>query len=438
MAQQQIGKEIRAEETEIKPNHYTSHVLVGALAVMSIAFAMNETGVFQVSKTPMRSAFVITLLLFLALRVLAFRRDWITWPGTKYVIMSAVLVMILTLTVLLNIHAVLAFVVPILLATQYRSHTLSRMALIGACVCCGVSPILFYLLGTWSLNFLTGLLETFCSVHIEATPAADTELWTDIGRISLYWSLPQVLTLLAFGVILFSVTKAGIAGVENQIRVVDLSGDLNCQLARNLSMQEHMLCSMSDIIESRDNETGGHVRRTSQIVRLLTDAMRSDPDSEVSDEFCDNVIKAAPMHDLGKIAIPDTILRKPGRLTPEEYDIVKLHPLKSAEIIGQLLSGTQNDHLLITAKNLAKYHHERMDGEGYPAHLKGEEIPLEARIMAIADVYDALVSQRCYKAPYSPEEAFAIMEDSMGAQFDPQLNRYFLSCRQKIEAFYRN
>jgi HD-GYP domain-containing protein (c-di-GMP phosphodiesterase class II) len=148
-------------------------------------------------------------------------------------------------------------------------------------------------------------------------------------------------------------------------------------------------------------------------------------------------VKAAPMHDLGKIGIPDAILRKPGRLTPEEYAVVRQHSVLSAQIITRILTGIENERLLTTAVNIAKYHHERVDGSGYPEGLRGDDIPLEARIMAIADVYDALVSERCYKAPMTFEQAFQTVENAMGTQFDEKLNPYFIACRQQIEAFYR-
>lgn len=437
MAVLQESKTIFTDETQRKPNLYAANVLSGVVGVIAIVCIMNELGVFQVKRPLIHICLAVAASQILIMQHIVHKPRWIVHPACKYVIMSMVLFLVLTLTVLLNIHAVLAFVLPLLLATQYRSHRISCMALAGSCLCCGLAPVLSYLLGTWSVNFLTGYIQTFCKVTIAVTPGTDMSPLEAIRQITLYWSLPQVLTLGSFGLFLYSVTKSGIESVNNQIQVMDLTSDLSRQLDSISSMQEKVLFSMSDIIESRDLETGGHVRRTSEIVRLLTDAMRSDPDSGVSDEFCSHVIKSAPMHDLGKIAVPDTILRKKGKLTREEYAIVQQHPLKSAEIITRALTGVEDERLLATAKNIAKYHHERMDGTGYPDGLAGKSIPLEARIMAIADVYDALVSERCYKAPMAFDEAFDTMEASMGTQFDPDLNRYFVACRQQIEDFYK-
>ena len=134
------------------------------------------------------------------------------------------------------------------------------------------------------------------------------------------------------------------------------------------------------------------------------------------------MIKAAPMHDLGKIAVDDAILRKPGRFTPEEFEKMKAHAAEGARIVHEILKGTDDEDFQRIAENVAHYHHERWDGSGYPDGLKGEEIPLEARIMAIADVYDALVSKRVYKESMSFEKADAIIMEGMGTQFDKASN----------------
>ena len=438
MAELPDSGKLYIEETERKPNRYAAIVLVGVVCVIAIADVFNEVGIFELSKPLMRLCLASSVLMFIILRIIVSRDVWLSDPASKYIIMSMVLLLILTLAVLLNINAILAFVLPLLLATQYRSRSLSALALAGSCIACAAAPILSYLLGTWSLNFLTGYITTFCRVTLSVRPGSGMSAADAIRDITLYWSLPQVLTLCAFGLILFSVTRSGIESVRSQMRVIDLSASLNQQLDSIMSMQEKVLFSMSDILESRDVETGDHVRRTSEIVRLLTDAMRRDPSSGVTGEFCEDVVKAAPMHDLGKIAVPDTVLHKPGRLTEEEFEVVRRHPEKSVEIIDRVLTGIEDERMISTAKNMAKYHHERMDGAGYPEGLKGGEIPLEARIMAIADVYDALVSERCYKAPMGFDEAFATIEASMGSQFDPGLNRYFLSCRESIESFYKS
>ncbi|MBQ3300750.1 MAG: HD domain-containing protein, partial [Eggerthellaceae bacterium] len=137
-----------------------------------------------------------------------------------------------------------------------------------------------------------------------------------------------------------------------------------------------------------------------------------------------------------KIAVDDAILRKPGRFTPEEYEQMKAHAPEGARVLREILADTDDEEFRQIAENVAHYHHERMDGSGYPDGLRGDEIPLEARIMAIADVYDALVSKRVYKESYSFEKADQIILEGMGTQFDPQLKTYSEAARPKLEAYY--
>ena len=142
------------------------------------------------------------------------------------------------------------------------------------------------------------------------------------------------------------------------------------------------------------------------------------------------------MHDLGKIAVDDAILRKPGHFTDEEYEIMKTHAAEGAKIVHNILTGTDDEEFHILAENVAHYHHERWDGSGYPEGLKGEQIPLEARIMAIADVYDALVSKRAYKEKMSFEKADQIIMEGMGKHFDKRLETYYIAARPKLEQYY--
>lgn len=204
------------------------------------------------------------------------------------------------------------------------------------------------------------------------------------------------------------------------------------------AIQEQMILGMANMVESRDNNTGGHIKRTSEAVKILVNEMRKDDTYRPMNTFFSALVKAAPMHDLGKIAVDDAILRKPGRFNEDEFNIMKTHAEKGAAIVENLLKGVESEQLVAIARNVAHYHHERFDGTGYPNHLKGADIPLEARIMAIVDVYDALVSQRCYKERMSYAEAYEVIVDSMGTHFDPQLKKYFINCHRELEAYYNS
>ncbi len=204
------------------------------------------------------------------------------------------------------------------------------------------------------------------------------------------------------------------------------------------NIQAQILTGMADMMENRDDNTGGHIKRTSDVIRILVDVIQENKLLDLKEQFCRDLVKAAPMHDLGKIGIDDTILRKPGRLTEEEFAIMQTHTVKSEALVESILKGVEEEHFVEVAMNVARHHHEKWSGLGYPDKLKGEEIPLEARIMAVADVYDALVSKRCYKEPMSFEKAAEVMLESMGSHFDPQLEQVFLLSRARLEEYYRN
>ena len=219
----------------------------------------------------------------------------------------------------------------------------------------------------------------------------------------------------------------------------DLKREVTQKTERIGMIQQKVVLGMADVIENRDSNTGGHVKRTSAVIAIFVKELeKCAKEYGFSREFLENVIKAAPMHDLGKIAVDDRILRKPGRFTPEEYEEMKKHSEKGAEIVGQILDGVEDEEFVETAKNLAHYHHEKWNGEGYPCGLAGINIPPEGRIMALADVFDALVSKRCYKEKMDYDNAFRIIEESLGTHFDPELGKMFLRCRPKLEEYYNN
>ncbi len=216
----------------------------------------------------------------------------------------------------------------------------------------------------------------------------------------------------------------------------ELSKLVNQKTAHIIELQNKVLLSMSDIIEGRDGSTGGHVKRTSHVVSLLAQEMAKTDMLPEHQLVFKHIPTTAPLHDLGKLMVDDQILRKPGKLTDEEYEIMKTHAAKGAQMVVNILEGIENKDVLNISRNIACYHHERWDGRGYPEKLAGDNIPLEARIMAVADVYDALVSKRCYKEPMSFEKANSIMQEGFGSQFDPSLKQYFDICLPEIEKFY--
>lgn len=204
-------------------------------------------------------------------------------------------------------------------------------------------------------------------------------------------------------------------------------------------LQHKVTLGMADVVENRDSNTGGHVKRTSEVVRIFVERLKTYNLTEInSEEFYTNVISAAPMHDLGKIAVEDAILRKPGGFTKEEFEEMKTHSEKGAQIVEKVLREIEDDDFLRIAINIAHYHHERWDGKGYPCRLANNHIPFEARIMALADVFDALVSKRYYKESVPYDKAFGIIEKSLGTQFDPDLGLCFLECKKELIDYYES
>lgn len=196
------------------------------------------------------------------------------------------------------------------------------------------------------------------------------------------------------------------------------------------AIQDVTVLSMASLAETRDSDTGNHILRTQYYVRALAEALRQHPRFRdyLTHDGIDMLFKSAPLHDIGKVGIPDHILLKPGRLTIEEFEIMKTHTTLGRDALqgAENSLGTQVGFLEI-AKEIAYCHQEKWDGSGYPQGLSGDDIPISARLMAVADVYDALISRRVYKEGMTHEEAIAIITDSAGTHFDPDIVEAFLS-----------
>lgn len=206
------------------------------------------------------------------------------------------------------------------------------------------------------------------------------------------------------------------------------------QLAQITQLQQDIIISMANLIESRDGTTGEHIKRTSAYVDLFVRRIREKGlyQEELTPAYADYMRKAAPMHDIGKIAVHDMILQKPGALTPEEYKKMQLHATEGGRLIRENMGRIVNQEFVDIASDMASYHHEKWNGKGYPEQRKGKEIPLAARILAIADVFDALVSKRQYKEGMTLEEAFEIMEKERGESFEPELLDVFLESKEEL------
>ncbi|MCL2129567.1 MAG: response regulator [Treponema sp.] len=200
-------------------------------------------------------------------------------------------------------------------------------------------------------------------------------------------------------------------------------------------LQNAIISWTAEMVEFRDEETGQHVARVQKLIAILIEVMEISGlyEGEISTWDMDDFLKSTLLHDVGKIKIRDDILLKKGRLTQEEMEIMKLHTVYGKTLLESLQKNVPNQQFLDYAKILAYFHHEKWDGNGYPSGLKGKDIPLQARMMALADVYDALISERPYKKAFSHEEAIKIISQGNGTQFDPDLTALFIKNSGKIK-----
>lgn len=218
---------------------------------------------------------------------------------------------------------------------------------------------------------------------------------------------------------------------EDSVRYIAESQEKNETIA---SMRENLILVLADMVESRDQFTGDHVKNTSAYTLIIMEQLKKEGIylDQLTDEFIRNVYHSAPLHDIGKIRVSDSILNKPGKLTDEEFETMKLHTVYGRDVIENAKKASPDTAYLNEAENLSLYHHEKWNGKGYPRGLSGEEIPLSARIMAVADVFDALVSKRSYKDPFPFEKAMDIIREGAGNHFDPYVANAFLHAEAQV------
>ena len=204
-------------------------------------------------------------------------------------------------------------------------------------------------------------------------------------------------------------------------------------------MQNGLIVTMADMVENRDSDTGAHVQKTAAYVRIILNGLKRKGyyASKLTEKYMADVEMSAPLHDVGKINIPDEVLNKPGKLDPDEFEIMKTHTTAGKKILENAISTVEGENYLKEARNMAAYHHERWDGKGYPDKLHGEVIPLSARVMAVADVFDALTSPRVYKPAFPLEKALQILEEGSGAQFDPKVIEVFMEALPEVKRVLR-
>lgn len=201
-----------------------------------------------------------------------------------------------------------------------------------------------------------------------------------------------------------------------------------------------MVMGFATLVENKDDNTGGHIRRSSAYASLIAQNLRKNKKYKnmITRDYLYNLAQSAPMHDIGKIGIPDAILQKPGKLSNEEFDKMKEHPIIGGKIIKDTFGHLFNGEYENMAYQVAMYHHEKWNGKGYPEGLSGDDIPLCARIMAVADVFDAVSAKRCYRDAMPLEDCYSIIENGRGMDFDPDIVDAFMMNKDEVEEIYHN
>lgn len=234
-------------------------------------------------------------------------------------------------------------------------------------------------------------------------------------------------------------------GLISKVPVLDFDGKIECIVGSFLDIthrkeleitQRTMIECIASIAEYRTHETGRHIKRIQNYVKELATALKNHPNFSycLNDDAINILYQSVPLHDIGKIAIPDSILLKPGKLTEEEFSVIKKHSLYGSETIAKYEKTLPNNDFLKSAREIAFSHHEKWDGTGYPKGIKAEEIPISARLMALADVYDALTTNSVYRTALSHIKALEIIKESKGTHFDPDIVEAFVSIESKFES----
>lgn len=387
-------------QNERDANIMTGKVTAITFAIFTIIYILNILGIFIIDQTAMTVAYFISAVLLLSPLIINKIIDpTAKWLKYLYVLLTGLFIFVITTT--LTYHVVLIYAYPIAIAGMYFCKKLINTSII--------MTIIFTVCGQ------------FCGFFLNWRPDYN---FTNLRSLILFSILPRLLTLISFAALLQLLTKRTSKLLEEDAENYD-------QL---VLYNRDMIYGFANLVENRDENTGGHIKRTSIYVRLLAEELQKENvySDVINEEFINCISTVAPLHDVGKIAIPDSILQKPGRLTDEEFEIMKSHSARGGKIIKETFAHIGDENHKEMAYNVARYHHEKWNGRGYPEGLSGKDIPLPARIMAIADVFDAVSEKRCYRDAMPLEKCFSIIEEGRERDFDPVLVDAFLNIRDEV------
>lgn len=378
------------QNQEYIANMYVMRCFTVTMTVYFLAFILNQIGVFIIEKDLMWKAFVPSAIIYIIARVVA-KKMPPTDMRTKYIILFYTVVMFTITGIYLTYHATLLLSLPFLYATLYSSKRVMRYVFDLAIVSSIISVYCGYYFGLCDANMVLLTAKNIDKYVIDGLFVPIQANSNPLLSLGLFYVLPRCLICIAIMFVCNSIVEI-------------ISGSRK----KKEQMFLQTVTALSEAVDAKDRYTSGHSKRVAEYAKKI--AKRLGKNVEEQDE----IYRAGLLHDVGKIRIPEDIINKPGRLTDEEFNTIKIHPITGYNI----LRGISEDSSIAIA---AKHHHERYDGKGYPNGLQGEEIPETARILGVADAYDAMASNRSYRNALPQEVVRAEIERGRGSQFDPKI-----------------
>lgn len=409
-----------SEQADIIPNRSILACMEFAIIVLLASWILTEAGAFRVGKMSMRIG-AGTAALFLFIPQFFNSEKYLSKPFTKYVFLTCTAVVMFIVTTLLMFHTTMCLILPMLAATFYRTPKMAYLSVIYSLFITILSPVVSFVNGLWDSLFLQVLLQ-FCGIEsCEAVMPFFTQSQS-VVQIIFYIVVPRVMIVGIFGIGTVRIVKANAKALEDRMSLLSSNEKI-------IAMQEDTLDCLARIIESRDGNTGTHGDKTKTYMKIFADSLIESGEfcDEVDEEKAEQIVRTSVLHDIGKVAIPDAVLNKPGKLTEEEYELMKTHCVEGERYLTTAFADNPDKLFVRTAHEVVAYHHEKLDGSGYPYGLAGENIPIAARMMAIVDAFDAITSKRVYKDAKSAEEAIAILRKDSGTHFDGRLVEIFVS-----------
>ena len=425
-------------QAEARTNMFNLKCFLVMCVMAILSLVLNEIGLFRVDRVIMIPA-TVSAVVFYAFPgavvlihdvILKKENKFVENPKFKNLIIASSFLGTTFIATVLAFHVAILTVVPALLALSYRLS--KRGVSIITILTLVMVPVTVYgsfFFGALDRNFIKGMMT-----EEEFMVLSNRLSFIGTGRmleLLYHYTLPRLLCAIAVLVVGIGINDRNRRLLEQQ---AEMNRKINEEMQKSNELQSHVINVLATLIETRDVSTGEHVMRTQQYVHMIaTEMSKHDKYRDIlTPEEISKYVRAAPLHDVGKISVSDTVLLKPGRLSTDEFEVMKTHAAKGGKIIQSIFADMEDQELLQVAEKIAVAHHEKWDGTGYPKGLRGEEIPLCARIMAVADVYDALVSVRVYKPAVSPEKAFDIMMSKSGTHFDPDIMKIVFSIKDEL------